>query len=63
MLDDIRNHQPQPTAEECQWISINPFAAALRVAIFFLIALSIGNSASLWLDRTPPAASLAKAGR
>jgi hypothetical protein len=63
MLDDIRNHQPQPTAEECRWISVNPFAGALRVAIFALIAVSIGSSASLWLDANPPAATLAKAGR
>lgn len=63
MLDDIRNHQPQPTAEECRWISANPFAGALRVAIFALVAVSIGSSASFWLDRTTPAATIAKAGQ
>ena len=63
MLDDIRNHQPQPNAEELRWMAIDPLAATLRVATLAVVALAIGGFAGAWLGEAPASATVAKAGR
>jgi len=63
MLDDIRNHQPQPTAEERHWLATDPLAGMLRVATLAVVALAIGGFAGAWLGNPPAAATVAKAGR
>ena len=64
MLEEIRrNHQPTPTAEEQDWMSAHPIAAALRLAVFILIAVAVGISASFWIERSAATPQVAKAGR
>lgn len=45
MLEDFRNHDPNPTAHERAWMQANPYPAIFRVAIMAGIALVIGLSA------------------
>lgn len=46
MLEDFRDHDPNPTVHERAWMDANPYPAALRVLVLALIALLIGLSAS-----------------
>ena len=61
MLDEIRGHDAAPTPEEREWIDSNPFTAAVRVALFLVLAVAIGGYVSLYLE--PPQASIAAAAR
>jgi hypothetical protein len=63
MLEDVRNHDAAPTAEEREWIDSNPFAAAVRVAIFLVFAIAIGGYLSLYLEPPISGAAVAKAGK
>ena len=46
MLEDFRNHDPNPTVHERAWMQTNPYPALFRVAIMAGLALIIGLSAS-----------------
>jgi hypothetical protein len=46
MLDDFRDHDPNPTVHERAWMQTNPYPAVLRVAILGAIATIVGLSAS-----------------
>ena len=48
MLEDIRNHDPAPTRQECEWIAVRLWAAVERAIVLAGIALVIGTTAS-WL--------------
>ncbi len=62
MLDDIRNHQSAPSAEEREWIDSNPFTVATRIAVFVVFAVAIGGYVSLYQE--PPAhGAVAAAGK
>jgi hypothetical protein len=64
MVEEIRrNHQPTPTAEEARWMSTPPLFALLRVAIFVVVSVAVGTSASLWIERSASVPHVAKAGR
>jgi hypothetical protein len=64
MVEEIRrNHQPQPTTEERQWMSASPLAAAIRLAVFMVISIAVGTSASLWIERSASVPQVAKAGK
>ena len=45
MLEDFRDHDPNPTVHERAWMETNPYPAAVRVALMAGIALIIGLSA------------------
>lgn len=60
MLEDFRNHDPTPTAQEREWISTDPFAAAARVVVLIVVSIAIGGYASVWSD-TAPVPTIAKA--
>jgi hypothetical protein len=45
MLEDFRDHDPNPTVHERAWMDANPYPALLRVAILSGIALIVGLSA------------------
>ncbi len=46
MLEDFRDHDPNPTVHERAWMDANPYPAIFRVAILAGIALIIGLSAA-----------------
>ena len=48
MLEDIRNHDPAPTAQESEWIAFRLWAAVERALVLVGIALVLGTTAS-WL--------------
>jgi hypothetical protein len=48
MLEDIRDHDPEPTPEEREWLATGVLAAVERVMLLAGIALVIGSTAS-WL--------------
>jgi hypothetical protein len=45
MLEDFRDHDPNPTAHERAWMETNPYPAIFRVVILAGIATIIGLSA------------------
>ncbi len=51
MLDEIRGHDPHPKPDEQEWISTDPFAAIGRVILIAGVAIMIGVSGSLLLER------------
>ena len=51
MLEDIRNHDAQPTPEESEWISTDILSVVFRAAVLAVVALSVGLSASLVIDQ------------
>ena len=59
MQDDIRNHDPAPTAQETEWMSTDIVGVVVRAALLAVIALSVGLSASIVIDRGQPAAAVA----
>jgi hypothetical protein len=54
MLEDFRGHDPAPNREEIQWMSINPFPAAIRFAVFLVVSIAVGGYASLFAGSPPP---------
>ena len=56
MLEDFRNHDPKPTAQERAWMATNPFPAVLRLFVLTGIAVAIGLSATHSLNPKQPAA-------
>ena len=45
-MDDLRNHDPKPTAHEREWIATNPVPTMMRVTVMAAIALMIGIASS-----------------
>jgi len=45
MLDDLRDHDAAPTAEERLWMATDPFTAVIRVLTLAGVALLLGLSA------------------
>ena len=50
MLEDIRNHDAQPTPQEAEWMATNILPVVLRAAVLAVVALSVGLSASIVID-------------
>ena len=51
MLDDIRNHDAEPTPQETEWMSTDVLSLVFRAAVLAVIALSVGLSASIVIDQ------------
>ena len=45
-MDDLRNHDPKPTANEREWIATNPIPTMMRVTVMSALALMIGVAGS-----------------
>jgi hypothetical protein len=45
-MDDLRNHDPKPTAHEQEWIAANPIPAVMRLTVMGALALMIGVAGS-----------------
>jgi hypothetical protein len=55
MLDEIRNHDPNPTAEERLWTVADPIHLVLKAVGLAAVAIAIGVSVSgLLLPDSPP---------
>ena len=52
MLDDVRNHDADPTPQEMEWITTDVFSLVFRAAVLAVIALSVGLSASIVIDQS-----------
>ena len=46
MMDDLRNHDSTPSAQERAWMSVDPLAALLRLVVLASLAVAIGIAAS-----------------
>ena len=46
MMDDLRNHDTAPNAQERAWMSVDPFAVLLRLVVLASLAVAIGLAAS-----------------
>jgi hypothetical protein len=54
MLEDFRNHNPEPTEQERAWMAVNPVGVVVRLVVLAGIALAIALSASESLNPEPP---------
>jgi hypothetical protein len=62
MFDDVRNHDPIPTAEEREWMAVDPLPIALRLAVVAGLSVLLGVAASQALEQEPvPATTVAAA--
>ena len=46
-MDEIRNHDPKPTAEEAEWVSTDAIALIVKSLGLAGLALAIGVAASV----------------
>ncbi|HEY4998483.1 MAG TPA: hypothetical protein VII36_05035 [Usitatibacter sp.] len=46
MLEDFRNHDPRPDAQERAWMQANPLPVLARVVALTALAVAIGTAAS-----------------
>ena len=46
MMEDIRNHDVTPTAEERAWMQVDGIGAVLRACVLAAVALAVGRGAS-----------------
>jgi hypothetical protein len=58
-MDDIRNHDAMPTAEESEWMQVDGFDAALRACVLAVFALLVGLGVSMLLDEPEASAAVA----
>ena len=42
MLEDFRNHDPNPTADEIAWMETNPYPVVARLVVVALVAVIVG---------------------
>ena len=61
MLEDFRNHDPNPTQQERAWMATNPFAVVAKLVVVVGFAAVIGVSASYSLNPQQPPAVAATA--
>ncbi len=61
MLDDVRNHDPKPTAEEELWISTDVLALMLRACAMAGVALTLGVAGTVLVYDAVPAGPLVAA--
>ncbi len=54
-MDDLRNHDAKPNAQEREWMETNPFPTMLRVMTLAAVALMIGVASSSLLNAERPA--------
>ena len=60
-MDDLRNHDARPDAQERAWMTIEPVAVAVKLVALAGIALAIGVSVTHLAAPPQAAASVAAA--
>ena len=53
MLDDIRDHDPNPTAEDALWTAADPVHLVLKAVALAAVAIAIGVSLSQLVTPDP----------
>ena len=61
MLEDLRDHDANPTPEESEGMSADILAMVFRAAVLAAVALSVGLSVSIVLDQPGTSRSAAVA--
>jgi hypothetical protein len=46
MMDDLRNHDTEPTREERAWMAADPLALVAKLVVLAILAVAIGLSAT-----------------
>jgi hypothetical protein len=46
MLEDFRDHDPNPTVHERAWMDTNPYPVAFRLALMAIVAVILGLTAA-----------------
>jgi hypothetical protein len=60
MLDDLRNHDARPSAEETQWMNVDPLKSAAHALVMVGLSIMVGVAASFAAMPEPaPAAVVA----
>jgi hypothetical protein len=60
MLDDLRNHDARPSAEEIQWMNVDPLKSAAHALVMVGLSIMVGVAASFAAMPEPaPAAVVA----
>jgi hypothetical protein len=54
MLDDLRDHEPNPNREELGWMNLDPLTAATRALVMVGVSLMIGVAASYVVSPDDP---------
>jgi hypothetical protein len=54
MLEDFRNHDPNPTVHEQAWMETNPYPVVFRLVVLALVAVMLGLSAADALSPETP---------
>ena len=62
MLEDIRDHDAEPTAQETEWMSTDLVSVVFRAVVLAVVALSVGLSAAIVIDQAPRDPVVAKTG-
>jgi len=62
-MDDLRNHDAKPNAQEREWMETNPFSTMLRVMTLAAVALMIGVASSTLMSPSAAPSHVASAGR
>jgi hypothetical protein len=55
MMDDLRNHDTKPNAQERAWMAVDPVAVVAKLVVLAILAVSIGLAATQ--IAAPPASS------
>jgi hypothetical protein len=55
MLEDIRNHDANPTTIEREWMAIDAVEVVMKSIVLAVVALTIGISAALMVGPIDPA--------
>ena len=57
MPDDIRSHDPRPSAEESEWMRMDPVDALSRAVLMAGIAMAVGVGVGILVDELADSAS------
>ena len=59
MVEEIRNHDAEPTDEELRWMNVEPVSIVVGLMVLAALALAIGVSATSVADAPQPVKSVA----
>ena len=54
MLDDVRNHDPNPSEEELRWLRFDPIGGIVKLLAVAALGIAIGASVSVLVDEGAP---------
>lgn len=60
MVEELRNHDPNPSEEEREWMDYDPFAFLIRLAAVAVLGVMIGIYVGLLVDPHPRSDTVAE---